>query len=287
MIQGKAFAKLNISLDVTNVREDGFHNMLMVMQSVSLCDDISITVNGSGTVSSSCNFSYIPCDDKNLAVKAAKLLLDATGNAGTGAEISIVKNIPVGAGLAGGSADAAAVLRLLNVELGSPLDRDELLSLAEKVGSDVPYCTLCGTAIAEGRGELLTPIRDFPACRFLICKPVFSISTPELFSSLDRVKLRRHPDTKGIVAAIEEQDINGVCRRMYNVFEDVSDRRMRTIQEIKCRILAGGALGSIMTGTGSAVFGVFPENAELEPLRASLEKSYGFCAEAVPVGAQI
>ena len=282
-ISEKAYAKLNISLDVSKPRPDGFHDMVMVMQTVSLCDDIEIELNESGSVLAKANLQYIPSDNRNLAVKAAKLYLNAVGREKTGATVYLTKRVPVGAGMGGGSSDAAAVLRALNRFFDKALTDRELLRLSEQAGSDVPFCLLGGTALAKGRGELLTSLTDFPDCTFVICKPAFSISTPELFHALDRIKLRTHPDTNGILKALEEHDLRQICRRMYNVFEDVPDRRLSVVPVIRRQMLEEGAEGAIMTGTGSAVFGVFTDEGKAEKTKEALKKEYGFCMTAKPV----
>jgi 4-diphosphocytidyl-2-C-methyl-D-erythritol kinase len=284
MIYEKAYAKLNISLDVSKHREDGYHDMVMVMQTVTLCDDITIRLLESGPVTASSNLRYIPGDDRNLAVKAAKLYLKKTGREQLGAKIHIQKRIPVGAGMAGGSSDAAAVLRGLNTAFGNELSRNDLMILAGATGSDVAFCLLGGTALAEGRGEILTPLRPFPACFFVICKPEYSVSTPELFQALDKMKIRVHPDTQGLLEAVKTSDLKQICRRMYNVFEDVPDRRMKTIAEIKRKLMNAGAQGAIMTGTGSAVFGVFPDENKAVKAAEELGKEYPFSVTAVPKG---
>ena len=281
-IYEKAYAKLNISLDVGRRREDGYHDMTMIMQTVSLADDVRIEINCSGEVSAESDLSFIPGDERNLAVKAAKLWLDAAGRT-EGARITLVKRIPVGAGMAGGSSDAAAVLRGMNRAFDSPLSDAQLLSLAEKTGADVPFCLCGGTMLAGGKGEVLTRLHDLPDCSIAICKPRFSVSTPELFAKLDSRPGRHHPDTAGILSALGAGDLGGVCRRMYNVFEDVCDRRMRTVAEIKSKLLDAGALGAIMTGTGSAVFGVFTDSAAAEAAVPPLKKEYGFAATARPI----
>ena len=283
-IYEKAYAKLNISLDVSKPREDGYHDMVMVMQTVTLCDDITIRLLESGPVTASSNLRYIPGDDRNLAVKAAKLYLKKTGREQLGAKIHIQKRIPVGAGMAGGSSDAAAVLRGLNTAFGNELSRNDLMILAGETGSDVAFCLLGGTALAEGRGEILTPLRPFPACFFVICKPEYSVSTPELFQALDKMKIRVHPDTQGLLEAVKTSDLKQICRRMYNVFEDVPDRRMKTIAEIKRKLMNAGAQGAIMTGTGSAVFGVFRDENKAEKAAEGLGKEYPFSVTAVPKG---
>ena len=283
-IHEKAYAKLNISLDVTERRQDGYHNMVMVMQTVSLCDDLTISFNDSGRVQAQSSMTFIPGDERNLAVRAALKFLEASGNKGQGMLITLNKHIPVGAGMGGGSSDAAAVLRALNNHYGRPLTLPELETLAGEVGSDVPFCVAGGTALAKGRGEALSVLPDIPNCRFVICKPEFSISTPELFRKLDQTSLRAHPDTAGLVRAIEAGDLPGMCRRMYNVFEDVDDRRLRTVAEIKSVLLDYGALGAVMTGTGSAVFGVFSPDAVTGEVCDVLRREYGFCESAVAVG---
>ena len=190
---------------------------------------------------------------------------------------------PNGAGMAGGSSDAAAVLRAMNRLYGGALSPEALETLSASVGSDVPFCVRGGTALATGRGEVLESLPPMPDCAFLVCKPDFSISTPELFRKLDQSSLRCHPDTAGILDALRRGELRQICRRMYNVFEDVDDRRLRTVAEIKGRLLDCGALGAIMTGTGSAVFGVFRPGSIPPDAAESLRRDYGFCEEAVCV----
>ena len=281
-IREKAYAKLNLSLDVTARREDGFHELAMLMQTVSVSDELTLSLNDSGRITASCSLHFIPTDERNLAVRAARCYLDAVGEE-RGVHISLDKSIPVGAGMGGGSADAAAVLRGMNRLFDGRLDRRELEKLACSVGSDVAFCVAGGSALARGRGEILTDLPPLPDCLFVIAKPDFSISTPELYKKLDSVALRRHPDTAGLLEAMEQGSLREVCRRMYNVFEDVPDRRMRTVREIKGTLLDHGALAAMMTGTGSAVFGVFEDPAGAEAARRALEKEYRFCMTAEPV----
>ena len=282
-IQEQAYAKLNLSLDVTARRDDGYHELVMLMQTISLADTLTLTRNDTGSVTASCSLRFIPTDDRNLAVKAAKAFLAAIDRTGEGVSIAMDKRIPVGAGMGGGSADAAAVLRGMNRLFGKPLSRRELEALSAAVGSDVAFCVAGGTALAKGRGERLEDLRALPACRFVVVKPDFAISTPELYRKLDSVPLRRHPDTAGLLQGIEAGDLNAVCRRMYNVFEDVPDRRMRTVSQLKGALLDYGALGAMMTGTGSAVFGVFSDDEAAKRACEALKKEYRFCACADPV----
>lgn len=282
----KAYAKLNISLDVTEKRADGFHEMVMVNQSVSLADDVTVTLTDDGAVRARTSFSFIPGDERNLAVKAAMRYLKEIGDTATGAQIEIEKRIPVGAGMGGGSADAAAVLRAMNALFDHRLSGERLLEISGDVGSDVPFCVMGGTALAEGRGERLTPLPPLPECALVILKPEFAISTPELFKKLDMLRTHHHPDTAGIIAALNAGELLPVCRRMFNVFEGVDDRRMREETELKNALLDEGALGAVMTGTGSAVFGIFADENAAANAADRLAQKTPFCCTAVPVGAE-
>ena len=260
----RARAKLNLSLDVLARRPDGFHDLRMVMQAAALADEVHVELREPGFFRAETNRSYIPTDERNIAVKAAKAYFEAAG-IDSGAYIKITKRIPVCAGMAGGSTDAAAVLRALNQRAGSPLTPAELARVGEGVGSDVPYCVLGGTALAEGRGERLTPLPALPRCWVVVCKPEFAISTPELFARIDSVRLRCRPDTDGLLSALEEGDLGGAARRMYNVFEDVLPPRQRDrVGELENALIQAGALGANMSGTGPTAFGLFdcPEAAE-------------------------
>ena len=283
-VRETAYAKLNLTLDVTGKREDGYHDMLMVMQTVSLTDSLLLEALDVPEIRAACNLRYIPTDGRNLAVRAAEAYLRAVGEKKRGVFIRMKKQIPVGAGMAGGSADAAAVLRGMNRLYGGGLSRRELEKLAEEVGSDVAFCIAGGTALAKGRGEQLQDLDPMPDCRIVICKPSFSVSTPELFRKLDQVNLRRHPDTAGMLEALRGGDLREIAIRMYNVFEETEDRRMRAVTEIKHILLDHGALGAVMTGTGSAVFGVFREEEAAAGCAERLAEEYHFCRIAVPVG---
>lgn len=270
-----AHAKLNLSLDVLSRREDGYHDLCMVMQTVELSDEITLTEEAQAGVRVRTDLRYLPGDDRNLAAVAARKFWEATGCQGKGLSIQIQKFIPVCAGMGGGSADAAAVLRALNDLSGLHLPVERLAQIGEQVGSDVPYCVLGGTALAEGKGERLTPLPALPDCHILICKPSFPISTPELFSCIDCRKIRCRPDTDGIVAALKAGDLAGVARRLYNVFEDVlTDRRGAEIAGIKNEMIAGGALGAAMSGTGPTVFGIFDSESKAQSAYQTLKSQY-------------
>ena len=285
VLELRACAKLNLSLDVTGKRLDGYHEMKMVMCSVSLCDELTLRLTEDGALRAKCNLPYVPTDESNLACRAARLLLDRAGHPELGAELDIRKRIPVGAGMAGGSTDAAAVLRGLNELLGRPLDAAALSALGGELGSDVPYCLAGGTALASGRGDELSPLPPLPDCAVLICKPYFPISTPMLFSLLDTKKIRCRPDTEALCAALAEGDLPRLARRMYNVFEDVLPRRCAAVGEIKARMLSLGALGAVMTGTGSAVFGLFDDDETARKAYESMKADWRDCFLARPVNA--
>ncbi|MGN1003613.1 MAG: 4-(cytidine 5'-diphospho)-2-C-methyl-D-erythritol kinase [Oscillospiraceae bacterium] len=270
-----AHAKLNLSLDVLSRREDGYHDLCMVMQTVELADEITLTEEEQTGVRVRTDLRYLPGDDRNLAAVAARKFWEFTGCQGKGLSIQIRKSIPVCAGMGGGSADAAAVLRALNELSGMHLPVERLAQIGEQVGSDVPYCVLGGTALAEGRGERLTPLPALPDCHIVICKPSFPISTPELFGCIDCRKIRCRPDTAGILATLEAGDLAGVARRLYNVFEDVlTDRRGAEIAEIKNEMIASGALGAAMSGTGPTVFGIFDSESKAQSAYQTLKSQY-------------
>ena len=238
----QAFAKLNLTLDVLGKRPDGYHDLRMVMQSITLCDTLTLTSNQGQGLRVSTDLHFLPTGEKNLAAIAARRFWEALGCPAEDLDICIRKRIPVCAGMAGGSTDAAAVLRALNQRAGSPLTPAELARVGEQVGSDVPYCVLGGTALAEGRGERLTPLPALPRCWVVVCKPEFAISTPELFARIDSVRLRCRPDTDGLLSALEEGDLGGAARRMYNVFEDVLPPRQRDrVGELKNALIQAAA----------------------------------------------
>ncbi len=271
-----AWAKLNLSLDVLGRREDGFHDLKMVMQSVSLCDRVTLTLRETGEgMTLSTNLGFLPSDGKNIAAIAAHAFAARTGMDISRLDIHIEKHIPVCAGTAGGSSDGAAVLRGLNRMFDTGLSLEELAVLGEQVGSDVPYCVLGCTALAEGRGERLTVLPALPECYIVLCKPGFSVSTPELFRAIDGVKIRCRPDTAGLMDALERQDLHGVAMRMFNVFEQaLPPKRQAVIQEIKNVLIQHGALGACMSGSGPTVFGIFRTEADANSAAAELGEGW-------------
>ena len=271
----QAPAKVNLTLDILGKRPDGYHEMEMVMQSVSLCDQIHLDLGFPGGVRAESGLRFLPNDKGNLAVSAALAFRKATGQTWKDLKISIQKRIPVCAGTAGGSSDAAAVLRGLNLLTEAGLSPVELARIGEGVGSDVPYCVLGATALAKGRGEVLTPLPALPPCFLLLCKPGFAISTPALFREWDKKKRRLRPDTKGVLAALDRGDLLEVARRMFNVFEGVlPPHQRREIEQIKNTLIQAGALGATMSGTGPTVLGLFQEEAAARTAMAQLQEDY-------------
>ena len=270
-----AYAKINLTLDVLGQRPDGYHDLRMIMQSVSLCDQVTMTLGQVQQLTLSTTLGFLPVDEKNIAVLAARAFARHTGVELNGLSIHLDKHIPVCAGTAGGSSDGAAVLRGLNRLFDTGLTREQLAKIGEEVGSDVPYCVLGGTALAEGRGEVLTPLPALPACHIVMCKPAFPISTPELYHAIDKVKLRCRPDTEGVLAALAQQDLRGIAQRMFNVFEQaLPPKRQSVIEEIKNTLIQHGALGACMSGSGPTVFGLFQTLDQAEACAQVLRAGY-------------
>ena len=268
-------AKINLTLDILARRPDGYHDMKMVMQSVSLADTVTLCPAADGGIRAESGLGFLPRDGKNLAVAAALAFFAATGARPIDLRILLEKNIPVCAGTAGGSSDAAAVLRGLNDLTGAGLSPEALAKIGEQVGSDVPYCVLGGTKLAEGRGEVLTPLPALPQCPIVLCKPGFNISTPVLFQAWDRQKKKLRPDTEGLIAALSAGDLSGVAQRVYNVFEAVlPSHQRREVDRIKNALIQAGALGAAMTGSGPTVFGLFDKEDRARDVVAHLREQY-------------
>lgn len=253
-----AYAKLNLTLDVLGKREDGYHDLQSVMQTISIRDDVEIDIGTGKPWSMQCSMEGIPCDERNLAWKAAKVFFETIKKDPEGIEIRILKRIPVEAGMGGGSADAAAVLRALNRHYGNPLSIMALAELGSLVGSDVPFCVLCGTAMVEGRGERVRKLPDLPECVFVVCKPDFSVSTPALYKKIDSVAIARRPDNKAMEAALLEGNLEKICQNIWNVFDPIVTDEHLELNYIKSIFNSYGALGFQMTGSGSACFAVMP-----------------------------
>ena len=269
-----AFAKLNLTLDVLGKREDGYHDLKSVMQTVSVRDDIEIDVGTGKAWCLKCDKEGIPTDERNLAWKAAKVYCDAMQKDPNGLEIRITKRIPSQAGMGGGSADAAAVLRALNRHYGNPLSIMALAELGAQVGSDVPFCALCGTAMAEGRGEKLRKLPDMPDCIFVVVKPEFSVSTPELYQKIDSVTISKRPDHKAMESALLAGDLEKVAKNVFNVFDPVVTEEHLELNYIKSIFHNYGAISYQMTGSGSAVFAVVSEFEVAAVICSMLKENY-------------
>ena len=254
-----AYAKLNLTLDVLGKREDGYHDLQSVMQTVSVRDDIEIDVGTGKPWSLKCGQEGIPCDERNLAWKAAKVFCEALNKDPGGLEIRINKRIPSQAGMGGGSADAAAVLRALNEYYGNPLSILALAELGAQVGSDVPFCVVGGTCMCEGRGERLRKLPDMPDCIFVVVKPEFSVSTPELYRKIDEVSIPKRPDNRAMESALLAGDLEKVAHNVFNVFDPVVTEEHLELNYIKSLFHQYGAISYQMTGSGSAVFAIVSE----------------------------
>lgn len=271
-IKLRAMAKINLGLDVVKKREDGYHEVRMLMQTIYLYDRIQLLMRDTPGIRIKTNLYYLPTNEDNLVYKAAKLLMDEF-HITKGLHIDLHKFIPVAAGMAGGSSDAAAVLVGVNRMFRLGLTREELMQRGVTLGADIPYCILRGTALAEGIGEQLTQLTPVPRCHVLIAKPGVHVSTKFVYSNLRADEIAVHPDIDGQIQAIERQDLKGIASLMGNVLETVTIPAYPVIQEIKDMMLADGALNAMMSGSGPTVFGLFDreENARAawEHLRQS------------------
>ena len=269
----QAPAKVNFSLDIVGKREDGYHDVKMVMETVSLYDTVKIYKDKK--IRLRCSLPYIPTDERNIAYKAAAAFFKKSGIRG-GAIIEIVKRIPVAAGLAGGSADGAVVLKGLNMLYGKPFDDEGLREIAAEIGADVPYCINGRLALAEGIGEKLTPLGKCPKMLVLLAKPNVSLSTKWVYSMIEWEKIERHPDTEGLVSDLQNGNVAAFADKMYNVLESVSVNRYPVIETIKKTMVKCGALGSIMSGSGPTVFGIFDDETKANAAKQELSSLCSF-----------
>jgi 4-diphosphocytidyl-2-C-methyl-D-erythritol kinase len=262
----KADAKINLSLDVLNRREDGYHEVSMIMQEIDLFDEVQIEAAGKtraaepSIILNVLGNQNIPSDETNTAYKAAKILMEKY-SISENIKVDIIKHIPQEAGMAGGSTDAAAVIRGINEIFNLGMTLQEMFEVGKKIGADVPYCIMGGTALAEGIGEQLTALKNFSGVNIIIAKPYFGISTQYVYKNLDLNNLGKRPDNKELIKYIENGDISGLAKNMSNVMETVTAKRYKEIKEIENILIENGAAGSIMTGSGTTVFGIF-ENYE-------------------------
>lgn len=254
----KAYGKINLGLDVLRRREDGYHDVRMIMQTVGIFDRVDLVWKEEPGIEVETNLYYLPTNENNLVYKAAKLLMDEF-QVQEGLLIRLRKFIPVAAGMAGGSSDAAAVLFGVNKMFRLGLTTEELMERGVKIGADVPYCILRGTALSEGIGEVLTSLSPVPQCQVLVAKPGINVSTKFVYENLHANDLRpeQHPDIDGMIRAIKAQDLQGIADKLGNVLETVTVKEYPVIQEIKDKMLEFGAIGSLMSGSGPTVFGLF------------------------------
>ena len=259
----KAGGKINLGLDVVGRREDGYHLVRMVMQTVRLCDRLEFRSTAGPAITIESNLQYLPVNENNLIYKAIELIRKEY-NITDGMRVRVDKRIPVAAGMAGGSADAAATLKAMNRMYDLDISRKRLSELGLTLGADVPYCLMGGTALAEGIGEELTPLPAVPAARVLLVRPAVSISTAGVYAKIDAEPHPIHPDIDGLISAIEAGDIEGMCSRFGNSLEAVSCTDYPVIEEIKSRMLELGACGAMMSGSGPTVFGIFTEQKKAE-----------------------
>ena len=263
-----AMAKINLGLDVLRRRENGYHDVKMIMQTVDIYDTLEFVKRDDKQIIIKVDAMELPTDENNLIYKATKLLFEKK-DIEEGVEITLTKRIPIAAGMAGGSTDAAAALVGINrlFELGFSVE--ELKEIGVKIGADVPYCIEGGTALSEGIGEILTKLPDAPDCFVVVAKPEISVSTKYVYENLHANELKYHPDIDGMVDAIRNHDLDGVCSRMENVLETVTENKYPVISELKKILKEAGAQNALMSGSGPTVFAIFKEE---ETAKKALEK---------------
>ena len=282
-ISGSAYAKINLYLSVRGLRADGYHELETVFQTVELCDLVAASLHRQGGISLRCSLPYLPTDERNLAVKAAELFFRETGLENPGLNLNIKKNIPVGAGLAGGSTDAACVLRLLNRLFGMPLSEERMANAALTLGADVPFCLRGGTALAGGVGEKLRPLPPMPECAMVIVKPGFSVSTKAAFALYDQTGGTESGQSAPLLAALADGDLTGVCRSLHNGLEGPVAEQFPRIGQLREQLLSLGAMGARMTGSGSAVYGIFDEQERASRAAEALRGKLRFITVTRPL----
>ena len=268
----RAYAKINLGLDVLRRREDGYHDVKMIMQTIQMYDMLEMEKSEQPGIHLTTNLSYIPVNENNLVYKAVKLLMNQY-RIEEGITISLNKFIPVAAGMAGGSSDAAAALVGVNRMFQLGLTRQQLMELGVKIGADVPYCVMRGTALAEGIGEKLTALPPMPQCYVLIGKPGINVSTKFVYTNLNLGPDTHHPDINGMIQALQDGDLYGITDRMENVLESVTIPAYPVIETIKNHMKAHGAVNAMMSGSGPTVFGIFDDKEKAEYACEKLKES--------------
>lgn len=267
----KAYGKINLGLDVVRRLENGYHEVRMIMQSVELADVVTMRRLSEDKIVVRTDREDLPCDERNLAYRAAKLMKERYA-VPDGVEIFLEKHIPMAAGMAGGSADCAVVLKGMNELFGLGMSLKDLQKIGVRLGADVPYCLMGGCALAEGIGEALTPLKDAPSCIVLLAKPDIDVSTKYVYENLKLDMLRRHPDIDGMMQDIEEGNLEKLCDKLENVLESVTGREYPVIGEIEKTMKDAGALAGIMSGSGPTVFGIFRETKAAENAMAQIRE---------------
>jgi len=275
-------AKVNLALDILGRREDGYHDMKMVMQSISLCDTVFLEETDTGFELCT-NGDFIPVGKKTLEERAVEAFFETIGKTAPGLKIILEKHTPAYAGLGGGSADVAALLRGLRECYAPELSPKVLEEIGFQIGSDMPFCVRGGTALAEGRGEILTNLSPLPECWFVLCKPEFGIPTPALFAMVDGKELVERPDVDGMIVALKDGDLEGVAKRLGNVFEDVLPQEYHEVFTIKQELLNLGAMNAAMSGSGPTVFGLFQKESTAKQAYEQLKVKYPQTFLAQPV----
>lgn len=273
----QAFAKINLGLDVLGKREDGYHEVRMIMQTIRMYDQVDMRKSVEPGIHLTTNKKYIPVDENNLVWRAAKLMMDTCGIM-EGVSIHLHKVIPVAAGMAGGSSDAAATLVGMNRLFHCGLSKEKLMELGVQIGADVPYCVLRGTALAEGIGEKLTVLPPMPDCWILIGKPGISVSTKYVYTTLDLNTDTVHPDIDGMKKALEDGNLYGITERMGNVLQDVTIPAYPEVERIKEQMKTLGAVNAMMSGSGPTVFGIFDNEEKAQEACQKLRES-GSCQQ--------
>lgn len=268
----KALGKINLGLDVLGRRENGYHDVRMVMQTLYLYDQITIEKTEKPGIELSTNLFYLPVNENNLAYRAADLLMQEFG-VEEGVKITLEKHIPVAAGMAGGSSNAAAVLYGINRMFSLGLSQEELMERGVKLGADVPYCIMRGTVLAEGIGEILTPLPAMPRCTVLVAKPPISVSTKLVYEKLDAHEIENHPDIDGVLEGLERQDLKKIASSMGNVLERVTVEEYPVIEEIKEMMKENGALNAMMSGSGPTVFGLYSDKRMAKEAAQKIKES--------------
>lgn len=268
----KALAKINLGLDVVRRREDGYHEVRMVMQTIHLYDRLEMEKTATQGIELSTNLSYLPVNENNLVYRAGKLLMDEFGIT-EGIKVYLNKRIPVAAGMAGGSTDAAAMLYGMNELFELGLSREQLMERGVRIGADVPYCLMRGTALAEGIGEILTPLAPMVKCPVLIAKPAISVSTSFVYQNLKLDVDTKHPDIDRLIKDIRKQDLGAIAGDMGNVLESVTIPNYPVIAQIKEQMMDSGAINAMMSGSGPTVFGLFEEEETAQAAYQKMKES--------------